>query len=119
MSNTPMQAMIEGTPYRIFWLTVEFRKTLKELRTKLDAGLSTSTAFEIASDDLTRLYRQSCMLESVQPCNTMLEATAVDMQARFALDAAIGACNGTNGEAAVRKQFWATFRKATNPHSQA
>lgn len=110
-------AALPDTPARLHWLTVQFRKSLALLGKRLDAGMNQSQAFELCSDELTRLYRQSCTAELAPPVNAMLDPTAIELQARFALDAAITAVKARLTESEVRQHFWGTFRKATNPHA--
>ncbi|MBV9075152.1 MAG: hypothetical protein JOZ10_16120 [Acidobacteria bacterium] len=109
--------MIPDTPIRLHWFTVEARKALLHMIQKLDAGMSTSMAYELASDELTKLYRQACLLEGAAPVNAMLDPVAVELQARFALDNLFHALKAGSYEGECRKHFWATFRKATNPHA--
>lgn len=110
-------AAVPNTPERLHWLTVRARQALAHMYAKIDAGMTTSTAFEIASDDLTRLYKAACQLEGAPPQNVMLDPAAVELQARFALDSAINAVKKGCCETEVRQHFWFIFRKATNPHA--
>lgn len=108
---------LEGAPPRLYWLTVRNKQNLADLMVKLDLGMTKETAYQIASEEIDRLYQQACLLEQVPPVNNLLDPTAVRMQARFALDAAMIAARAGMLEGEVRKQFWAIFGKVTNPTS--
>lgn len=105
----------EQGPYRLVWLTQKFRWNISHLYKQLEAGMTPSAAFLIASEEITRHYREACALDGLPCVNTMLDPTAVDLQARFALDAALAAKDAGAPDGEVRKQFWAIFRKETTP----
>lgn len=106
---------VPGASLRLFWLTVRTKQALAHMIAKLDLGFTPSTAYQLASEEIDRLYQQACLLESVPPEPHMLEREAVKLQARFALDAALHAAAHGVPDGEVRKQFWATFAPVINP----
>lgn len=115
--STPLEERVAQNDknFRVFWLTQKHKRNLAAMLVQLDAGMSTSAAFQIAAAEVDNLYREACRLEGVPVKNHMLDPVAVDLQARFALDALFLAIKGGLCESEVRKQFWSIFRKATTP----
>lgn len=87
--------------------------SVRRLVRHMDAGMTPSTAYEICFREIDQAYRLCCQLDHVEPVNRMLQAPAVEMQARFALDALFGASKGGCDEAESRKAFWNVFVQAT------
>ena len=114
--NTPSPAPAEFPHLggRLLWLAVRSKQALSHMVQKLDLGFTSSTAYQIASEEIDRLYEQACLIEGVPAKPHMLELEAVKLQARFALDAALHAAKHGLPDGEVRKQFWATFAPVTN-----
>jgi len=100
---------------RLLWHTSETKKLLARLLLDVEAGLSPSVAFEVCLRDVDLLYRKTCALESIQPINHMLQATSVEMTARFGLDALFGALKGASTESEARAAFWTIFHRCSRP----
>ena len=111
---TSNPAEVSRDNYRLAWLATKCRWNLAQMLRQLESGMSPSIAVEIANEMTTRFYREACALDNQPIVNTMLDPTAVEMQARFALDAALVASAKGAPEGEARKQFWAIFRKATH-----
>lgn len=100
---------------RLLWLQQQFKSTMRMLWTRIDAGMSSACAVQDAVREIDVAYKAACSLEGIPPKNSSLDPCSIDLQARFALDAAILALKGGGDEHTARKAFWAIMRKATTP----